>query len=217
MYHIEQYINNLNINNIMDNNKLLLINKDILDEIELYKINNINYNKIMDEYLNNIEIKICDFNLSIEYDLNNKDNECQTRYYRAPELILGYNFNNKSDYWSIPCIIFELLTGDILFNPEKTELITTDIAHLYLIIELLGDIPQNMIKNCPNYKLLFKNNKLININKKIKSFKLIDVMKEYDLNINDEYLNKLFLLMDEMLKINPSERNNLDYYIKKYF
>ena len=217
IFHIENYINNLKLSYEINNEKLLLINKDILDEIELYKINNINYDKIMDEYLNNVEIKLCDFNLSIEYDKNKIYDDCQTRYYRAPEIILGYNFNNKCDYWSIPCIIFELLTGDILFDPEKTEKLTTDIAHLYLIIELLGDIPYEMINNCPNYNLLFKNNKLININKKIKLFKLIDVLKEYNLDINNEYFKQLFLLMDEMLIINPLHRNNLDYYINKYF
>ena len=166
MDHIEKYINELNISYEISNIELIEINNNILNEFELYKLNNDNYNQLMAHYFDNIEIKLCDFNLSIEYDENKMYNECQTRYYRAPELILGYNFNNKCDYWSIPCIIFELLTGDILFYPEKTDNITTDIAHIYLIIELLGEIPNIMIKNSPKYNLLFNNGKLINIKKK---------------------------------------------------
>lgn len=217
MNYIENYINNLNILINTNNDLLIEINKNILNEIELYDKNNSNGDKLMDIYLDNIEIKICDFNLSIEYDENKLYSDYQTRYYRAPELILGYNFNRKSDYWSIPCIIFELMTGDILFDPEKTDNITTDIAHVYLFIELLGNIPCSMIKDCPNYNKLFHNDKLININKKIKLFKLDDVLKEYNLDENNIYFKKLKTLINDMLIIEPKSRNDLNYYLNKYF
>jgi serine/threonine protein kinase len=80
--------------------------------------------KISSEYLTNIKIKICDFNLVLDIDKNlNKAVQIQTRYYRAPEIILGSGLNAKSDYWSIGCILFELLTGDLLFEPEKNKVI----------------------------------------------------------------------------------------------
>lgn len=37
--------------------------------------------------------------------------------YMAPEQILGMHHDFKSDIWSLGCTIFELLTGDYLFNP----------------------------------------------------------------------------------------------------
>ena len=43
----------------------------------------------------------------------------QTRQYRAPEVILGYNYDETIDIWSLACIIFELLTGDVLFEPKS--------------------------------------------------------------------------------------------------
>lgn len=40
----------------------------------------------------------------------------QSRSYRAPEVILGCNYDYKIDIWSIGCILVELAIGDVLFN-----------------------------------------------------------------------------------------------------
>ena len=34
-----------------------------------------------------------------------------SRYYRAPEIVLGCQYDHAVDIWSIGCIIFELITG----------------------------------------------------------------------------------------------------------
>lgn len=39
----------------------------------------------------------------------------QTAPYRAPEVILGLPFDEKADVWSVGCVIYEFLTGHILF------------------------------------------------------------------------------------------------------
>lgn len=39
----------------------------------------------------------------------------QTAPYRAPEVILGIPFDEKADIWSVGCVVYELLTGHILF------------------------------------------------------------------------------------------------------
>jgi serine/threonine protein kinase len=44
----------------------------------------------------------------------------QTREYRAPEVLLGQDFNVKIDVYSIACIIVELITGDYLWDPKNT-------------------------------------------------------------------------------------------------
>ena len=44
-----------------------------------------------------------------------------SRYYRAPELILGsYFYDNSIDVWAVGCILFELMTRTPLF-PGDTE------------------------------------------------------------------------------------------------
>lgn len=43
----------------------------------------------------------------------------QTRPYRAPEVVFGCEFDFAVDMWSIGCIIYELITSDILFNHKS--------------------------------------------------------------------------------------------------
>ena len=45
-------------------------------------------------------------------------NDIQTRQYRAPEVILGNKWDTSVDMWSLACMVFELLTGDFLFEPR---------------------------------------------------------------------------------------------------
>lgn len=60
----------------------------------------------------------------------------QTRQYRAPEVIIGRrDWDRKVDVWSIACIIFELVTGDYLFDPPE-ESKNRDRDHIYQILEL---------------------------------------------------------------------------------
>ncbi|KAJ5078446.1 hypothetical protein M0811_04771 [Anaeramoeba ignava] len=81
--------------------------------------------------------KIIDFGNSCWIEHHFAQN-IQTRQYRSPEVILGYEYNASADIWSLGCMIFELLTGDFLFNPKNTSNSSRDEEHLALIIELLG-------------------------------------------------------------------------------
>ena len=44
-----------------------------------------------------------------------------TRYYRAPEVIMGGKYDEKADIWSFACLIFEMVTSDVLFRPKSKE------------------------------------------------------------------------------------------------
>jgi len=44
--------------------------------------------------------------------------DIQTRQYRSPEVIVGCKYDTAADMWSVACIIFELATGDLLFDPR---------------------------------------------------------------------------------------------------
>ncbi|KAJ7533959.1 hypothetical protein O6H91_13G072800 [Diphasiastrum complanatum] len=45
--------------------------------------------------------------------------DIQTRQYRCPEVLLGAKYSTPADMWSFACIVFELATGDFLFDPNS--------------------------------------------------------------------------------------------------
>ena len=64
----------------------------------------------------------------------------QTRYYRAPEIILGIKFSYPIDVWSLGCIIYELYFGHPLFEVKSST------AVLKSMIQIMGLPPQEIIK-----------------------------------------------------------------------
>ena len=73
--------------------------------------------------------------------------EIQTRSYRAVEVILGVEFGTPVDLWSVACVAFELATGDLLFDVDTADDITENRQHLEMIVELLGEVPSNVLQS----------------------------------------------------------------------
>ena len=170
---------------------------------------NDDYSVIDEKYLSNCNITLTDFGSNIKIKELDND-ELQTRYYRAPEVILGLYYTEKIDVWSIGCIIYELYTGRILFDPDKDKDFSRDFHHLYLIEELCGKIPKEMIKRSPKKDEFFKKNKL-RCNKKIES---VDIGTITNKEVNDPFIINL---IKKCLIINPQERptvNDLINYVK---
>lgn len=70
--------------------------------------------------------------------------DIQTRQYRCPEVLLGSKYSTPADMWSFACIIFELATGDVLFDPRSGDDFGRDEDHLALMMELLGRMPRKI-------------------------------------------------------------------------
>eukprot|EP00758_Cryptobia_borreli_P006002 Tbor_TRINITY_DN5044_c0_g1::TRINITY_DN5044_c0_g1_i1::g.14295::m.14295/K08832/SRPK3, STK23; serine/threonine-protein kinase SRPK3 len=70
----------------------------------------------------------------------------QTREYRAPEILLGCDFNCRSDIWSIGCIVYELITGDFLMDPKRKTRNERemDVEHLAMMMQLIGPVPSRI-------------------------------------------------------------------------
>jgi len=89
--------------------------------------------------------KICDLGNACWTDKHFTD-DITTRQYRAPESILQVGYDTKVDIWSHACMIFELITGDYLFDPREKEAskdehgYSRDEDHLALIGELCGRV-----------------------------------------------------------------------------
>jgi serine/threonine-protein kinase PRP4 len=67
------------------------------------------------------KVKLCDFGTSYKVDEHTSEIEyLVARYYRAPEIMLGYDTSPDNRYhidtWAVACSLFELYTGEFLFN-----------------------------------------------------------------------------------------------------
>lgn len=70
----------------------------------------------------------------------------QSRFYRAPEVILGSRYGLPIDMWSFGCILAELLTGYPLFPGED------EGDQLACVMELLGMPPQKVLEQAKRAK-----------------------------------------------------------------
>jgi serine/threonine-protein kinase SRPK3/serine/threonine-protein kinase SRPK1 len=131
--------------------------------------------------------------------------DIQTRQYRSPEVLIGSGYDTSADIWSLACMIFELVTGDYLFDPKGSDEFPRDEDHLALVIELVGPLPSNMIskgKKSPTY--FNKKNQLRHI-KQLRHWPLNEVLhQKYRLPKPDA--DGLASFLAPMLAVDPADR-----------
>lgn len=82
--------------------------------------------------------KVIDFGSSC-YEHQRVYTYIQSRFYRAPEVILGSRYSLAIDMWSLGCILAELYTGTPLFAGED------EADQLACIMEVLGMPPRSIL------------------------------------------------------------------------
>ena len=93
---------------------------------------------IMIKSYSNSLFKLIDFGSSC-YIHDHLSSYIQSRYYRAPEVILGCKYDYKVDLWSLGCVLVELYTGRVLMNGN-------DMADVLVkICSVLGPFPDWML------------------------------------------------------------------------
>ena len=162
------------------------------------------FNRKGPEISPSIEVKICDVGNACWFN-HHFSSIIQTRQYRAPEVLLGINYNESSDIWSLACMVFELATGDFLFDPRKGDTYSKNDDHLAQIIELAGKMPKNFALSGSNSMKYFnKNGKLKRI-KKLVYYPLIKVLTEkYHFKENEAKALNDFIM--PMLEYYPNKR-----------
>uniref|UniRef100_A0A8D0BLP6 Serine/threonine-protein kinase PRP4 homolog n=1 Tax=Salvator merianae TaxID=96440 RepID=A0A8D0BLP6_SALMN len=85
-------------------------------------------------------LKLCDFGSASHVADNDITPYLVSRFYRAPEIIIGKVYDYGIDMWSVGCTLYELYTGKILF-PGKT-----NNHMLKLAMDLKGKMPNKMIR-----------------------------------------------------------------------
>ena len=175
------------------------INDIVLSKLEQVDISPYD---IDEKYINNIKISISDFGTFCGQD-DYYDDVFGTRYYYAPEVILGGKCSYSVDIWCLGCLLFELLTGDILFDPIKDSEYNRDYYHLCLINDTCGDFPKIFLKTTKYYKKYF------NLNYKIKDYKYEENRLERKLKVRKYYSDEykyIYSLLKIYLSIDPSKR-----------
>jgi len=141
---------------------------------------------------NDLQVKVCDFGFtrSLPQKGGILTDYVATRWYRAPELLLGYtNYGKEIDFWAVGCIMGEITDGKAMFPSEN------ELEQLYMIQKLLGNMPQNLLE-------------MFSANPRFAGYKMENVLKPETLE--RKYYGKLnkqaFAFMKAMLKLDPRER-----------
>lgn len=97
-------------------------------------------------------LRLCDFGFARTFRRSHQEftDYVATRWYRAPELLVGTcSYTEAVDIWAIGCIMGELVDGQPIFPGES------EIDQLYLIQDVLGPLPSQQMKlfhKNPRYK-----------------------------------------------------------------
>ena len=93
-------------------------------------------NILVDE--SHAKLKICDLGSATSASENELSPYHDTRFYLAPEIILGCSHDTSIDTWSVGCTLFELYAGVVLFPGN-------DNNHMLLLIQQCrGRLPKSM-------------------------------------------------------------------------
>eukprot|EP00953_Heterococcus_sp_UTEX-ZZ885_P019981 11161-Heterococcus_DN1.PRE.2 len=88
-------------------------------------------------------LKLADFGSAFhETDPDNEPTPyLVSRWYRAPEIILGLEYDRAIDTWSVAATLYELYMGSSLFPGRDNN------AMLALMMEVKGPVPSRMVKH----------------------------------------------------------------------
>ena len=124
----------------------------------------------------------------------------QSRFYRAPEVILGLQYSYEIDLWSVGCILPELRSATAAFPGDS------EVDQLACIAEVLGNVPRGMIESCKRKDLINADGTIKIVPNKSNELRTIGSKKINDL-INARTKDKPFVdFIERCLRWDPLER-----------
>jgi serine/threonine-protein kinase PRP4 len=163
-------------------------------------------------------LKVCDLGSAGDASENDITPYLVSRFYRAPEIILGMPYDFGIDMWSIGCTLYELYTGKILFMGRNNN------QMLKSIMECRGKFSLKLLKKAEFAGLHFDDNlqfrsmekdkvtnkdvvRMLSINRPTRDLKsrLVRATK----NVTEAEAKELPLfidLLDRCLALNPEKR-----------
>jgi serine/threonine-protein kinase PRP4 len=180
-------------------------------------------------------IKICDFGSAFretDFDAGESTPYLVSRFYRAPEIILGLPYDRRLDLWSVAVCIGEICSGKVLFPGSSNN----DMLKLFM--NYRGPFPGKIIKahlraynklemQCHfTEDLRFKQVELDAVTKE-PILRIVQIIKAkhhlsscFDESSNPDdrnQLDKLVDLLNKMLELDPKKRISLEHAIAHPF
>lgn len=169
-------------------------------------------------------LKLCDFGSAGKANENEPTPYLVSRFYRAPEIILGMTYSHGVDLWSAACTIYEMAVGKIMFTGGSNN------KMLKCFMDVKGRIPNRLIKrgkfkdqhfNYNNNFLLHKKDEVTGRDKVVELVNIKvtrDLAKELKKSIsNERKLTQLKELLDRMLMLDPAQRISISDALKHDF
>ncbi|KAK1371911.1 putative serine/threonine-protein kinase dyrk2 [Heracleum sosnowskyi] len=146
------------------------------------------------------EVKVIDLGSSC-FETDHLCSYVQSRSYRAPEVILGLQYDKKIDIWSLGCILAELCTGNVLFQNDSPATL------LARVIGIIGPIDQYMLaKGRETYKYFTKNHMLYERNQDTNRLEYL-IPKKTSLRHRLPMGDQGFIdFVNHLLEVNPKKR-----------
>ncbi|KAI9844749.1 MAG: U4/U6 small nuclear ribonucleoprotein prp4 [Sclerophora amabilis] len=163
-------------------------------------------------------LKICDLGSASDASDNEITPYLVSRFYRAPEIILGMPYDFAIDTWSVGCTLYELFTGKILFTGR------TNNQMLRSIMECRGKFSHKSLRRAQfaamhfddllNFRSVEKDRltnkdvlRTMNLTKPIRDLKARLMSSASGLNETElKELNLFADLLDRCLNLNPEKR-----------
>jgi serine/threonine-protein kinase SRPK3 len=159
--------------------------------------------EIDDKY--DFNLKIIDFGNAEHLD-HREQEEIQIRAYRPPENIINDYYDLKSDIWTLGCLIFEIITGDYLFDIDRcNKSIEIDRSHIHRMYEILGKMPREMAEMCDFSEDLFDNKGRVIKHKNCEYTSISEILiQDYEFEVDSSKEIERFL--KRLLEYNPKKR-----------
>jgi len=172
-------------------------------------------------------IKLCDFGSATFVE-----EDCEltpylvSRFYRAPEVILGLPYGTAVDMWSLGCCLYELYTGKIAFPGKHNN------AMLKLFQDMKGPIPSKMVRKATLGHKHFEGDKFLQIDvdpvSRLEVVRKVTVPDKPKVVLRDVVLRAaesserrsaalLADLLDKMFALDPSRRLSVKDALKHAF
>ncbi|KAL1880227.1 hypothetical protein VTK73DRAFT_6055 [Phialemonium thermophilum] len=99
---------------------------------------------------------LCDFG-EARFGQASYDEHALPDLYRAPEILLGIEWTEKIDIWTLGLVMWTMVEGTNLFTDNKGGRWKSALPHMARMISLLGPPPQDLLDGAPDTKKYFKN------------------------------------------------------------